>query len=316
MNLSMPSFVRSKLSNSPLSQQQASTTRPASIGLILSQVRAVLYEYGGVSDEEEGRAESEILLKHLLVFGTTELFASLRLPFPPEQRDDLLNALARRIRHEPMRYITGTCPFYGREFNVDARVLIPRPETEQLIDQALAWADETHPETLRVADIGTGSGAIAVTLARELPLPEVHAVDISPDALQVATANAIRLAGPVSVVFYEGDLTEPLEGQFDILTANLPYVQFQTLEDAAPELAHEPRGALDGGITGMDVIDRLIPMLSSVMNPRNSLVLLEIDPPLAAPTISLIETHLPEASVAIMSDFAGLARVAEIRIGG
>ena len=103
MNLLTPSFVRSKLSNLPLSQQLASQTRPASIGLVLSQVRTVLDEYGGVSDEEEGRAESEILLTHLLEFGTTELFASLRAPFPAERRDDLLNALARRIRHEPMR---------------------------------------------------------------------------------------------------------------------------------------------------------------------------------------------------------------------
>jgi release factor glutamine methyltransferase len=298
----------------PLSQQQVSATRPASIGLVLSQVRGVLDEYGGVTDEQERRAESEILLKHLLGIGTTGLFASLRSPFPTESLDDLLNALVRRIRHEPMRYITGTCPFYGRNFNVDARVLIPRPETEQLIDQALAWAEETHRETLRVADIGTGNGAIAVTLARELTLPEVHAVDISNDALEVATGNAIRLAGPVGVAFYEGDLTEPLEGQFDILIANLPYVSLQTLEEAEPELAHEPRSALDGGVTGMDVIERLVPMLSGVMNPRHSLVLLEIDPPLAAPTISLVEKQLPGASVAILSDLAGLARVAEIRI--
>ncbi len=311
-----PSFVRSKLSNLPLSQQLASQTRPASIGLVLSQVRTVLDEYGGVSDEEEGRAESEILLTHLLEFGTTELFASLRAPFPAERRDDLLNALARRIRHEPMRYITGSCPFYGRDFNVDARVFIPRPETEQLIDQALAWAEETHAETLRVADIGTGSGVIAITLARELTLPEVHAVDISHDALEVASFNADRLAGLVGVTFHEGDLATPLEGHFDILVANLPYVKLQTLEDAETELAHEPRGALDGGVTGMDVIERLIPMLADVMNPYRSLVLLEIDPPLAAPTISLVEKHLPGASVSILSDFAGLARVAEIQIGG
>jgi release factor glutamine methyltransferase len=275
----------------------------------------VLYEYGGVSDEEEGRAESEILLRHLLGIGTTELFTSLRAPFPPERREDLLDALVRRIRHEPMRYITGTCPFYGRDFDVDARVLIPRPETEQLIDRALAWAEETHPETLRVADIGTGSGAIAITLARELTLPEVHAVDISQGALEVASGNAIRLVGPVGVAFYQGDLTEPLEGQFDILVANLPYVQLQSLEDAEPELAQEPRSALDGGITGMDVIDRLVPMLAGAMNPRQSMVLLEIDPPLAAPTIRLVEKYLPDATVTILSDFAGLARVAEIRVG-
>jgi release factor glutamine methyltransferase len=310
----MPSFVRSKLSNSPLSQQQANQTRPASIGLVLSQVRAVLDEYGRVSDEEEGRAESEILLTHLLGFGTTELFSSLRAPFPVERREGLLNALARRIQHEPMRYITGSCPFYARDFNVDPRVLIPRPETEQLIDQALAWAKETHAETLRVADIGTGSGVIAITLARELTLPEVHAVDISPGALEVASGNAVRLADPVGVTFHEGDLAEPLDGHFDILVANLPYVRLQTLEDAAPELAQEPRCALDGGVTGMDVIDRLVPMLAKVMNPNRSLVLLEIDPPLAAPTISLVEKHLPGASVSILSDFAGLARIAEIRI--
>lgn len=310
----MPSFVRSKLSNSPLLQQQANQARPASIGLVLSQVRAVLNENGGVSDEEEGRAESEILLTYLLGFDITELFSSLRAPFPAERRDDLLNALVRRIQHEPMCYITGSCPFYGRDFNVDPRVLIPRPETELLIDQALAWAEETHAKTLRVADIGTGSGVIAITLARELTLPEVHAVDISPGALEVASGNAVRLAGPVGVTFHEGNLAEPLDGHFDILVANLPYVRLQTLEDAAPELAQEPRGALDGGVTGMDVIDRLVPMLAEVMNPNRSLVLLEIDPPLVALTINLVEKHLPGASVSILSDFAGLARVAEIRI--
>jgi len=306
--------VRSKRSNSPLSQQQASPTRPASIGQVLFQVRTALFEYGAVSDEEEGRAEAEILLQHLLSVGTTELFASMRSPFPAEQRDALLAALVRRIRHEPLRYITGSCPFYGREFNVDARVLIPRPETEQLIDLALAWAVESNPESLRIADIGTGSGAIAATLATELPMPEVHAVDISRDALDVATGNCERLAGAGCVVFHEGDLTAPLKGRFDILVANLPYVQLKTLEDAEPELAHEPRGALDGGASGMDVIDRLVPQLPALMNPQHSLVLLEIDPPLAAPTITLVEKHLPGASITILSDFAGLARVAEIRI--
>ena len=310
----MPSFGRSKLSNSPLSPQQADQTRPASIGLVLSQVRAVLNEYGGVSDEEEEKAESEILLTYLLGFGTTELFSSLRVPFPAERRDDLLNALVRRIRHEPMRYITGSCPFYGRDFDVDPRVLIPRPETEQLINQALSWAEETHAEMLRVVDIGTGSGVIAITLAQELTLPDVHAVDISTGALEVASGNAIRLADPVGVTFHEGDLAEPLDGHFDMLVANLPYVRSQSLEDAAPELAQEPRVALDGGITGMDVVDRLVPMLAGLMNPNRSLVLLEIDPPLAAPTINLVETQLPRASVSILSDFAGLSRVAEIRI--
>lgn len=296
------------------------TANAETIGRALADVRSRLLKSEAVSDTEEARAESEILLSHVLSpelaaiapGNPTGLLASLTLPMPPEAAGRLAGLLERRLQREPLRYITGSCPFYGREFRVDRRVLIPRQETELVIDEALEWA-ERHGAG-RIADIGTGSGVLAVTMALELDEPEVWAVDISPGALHVARENAERLGAGSLVTFYEGDLAEPLNGPLDIVVANLPYVSTERMGEVAPEVAAEPRLALDGGVDGLDLIARLVPQLPGLLSDE-AIVLLEIDPALAPGLRALVGEQMPGADLRIIDDFAGLARVARILVG-
>jgi release factor glutamine methyltransferase len=265
-----------------------------------------------VSDDEEARAESEVLLEHVLSTDSTGLIASMTQPIWPEAADRLARLLERRLQREPLRYITGSCPFYGRDFRVDRRVLIPRQETELIVEKALGWADRHGAG--RIADIGTGSGVLAVTLALELDEAEVWAVDISADALEVAAENARRLGAGALIEFHEGDLAEPLQGRFDIVVANLPYVLAARMGEVEPELAAEPRLALAGGPDGLDLISRLVPQLPDLLS-GEAIGLLEIDPALVDGVRALVEERMPEADLQIIDDLAGLARVAEITVG-
>lgn len=162
--------------------------------------------------------------------------------------------LARRAFGEPLQYILGEQAFYGYSFQVDMRVLIPRPETELLCERGLNWL--SGRPNARVLDLCTGSGALAVTLALECPTARVSASDLSPDALAVARENARTLGAELS--FYEGDLFEPLAGQcFDLIVSNPPYIERQALPVLQREVQREPRMALDGGLDGLDFYRRI-----------------------------------------------------------
>ncbi len=274
---------------------------------------------GVVVEAEEIRAEAEIMVEHLLGMTPTQLVANLQQPFPETHSERLEMILARRLCREPLRYIVGECPFYGRVFAVTPDVLIPREETELLVDRALLHLSRTRrPGPARIADVGTGSGIIAITVALEAAdVPdgstiEVHAVDVSPGALGIAKRNAIKVAPHANLSFHEGDLLSPLEGRFDVIIANLPYVQEETLEHAQPELAFEPRLALYGGVSGMDVYLRLASQLPDRIA-RGDRALLEIDPSLVDTTRQMVADECPGAQLEIIDDFAGLARSAEIQ---
>ena len=289
------------------------------IGQTMLGIGRALSEAGAVVEDEEIRAEAEIMVEHLLGLTPTQLIASLQQPFPETHRERLEAMLNRRLRREPLRYIVGECPFYGRMFDVTPDVLIPREETELLVERALLHLARTQRSSPpRVADIGTGSGIIAITMALEAagasngPGVEVHAVDISPAALGIAKRNASRLAPQANLSFHEGDLLSPLEGVFDVIIANLPYVQKEMLDRAQPELAFEPRLALNGGSSGMDVYIRLAKTLPDRIA-AGGRALFEIDPSLVEHTRRLVADEFPGARLEIVDDFAGLARSAEIQ---
>lgn len=254
------------------------------------------------------------MLAHVLGLTRAQLLARQEQPLPPgvwEQYDALIE---RRVRYEPLAYLTGRREFYGREFFVDPRVLVPRPETELLVVGALTAIDRftaVRGALPRVADIGTGSGAIAVSLAAERPLLTVDAVDVSADALDVARQNAAAHGVAERVRFRQGDLLEPLPAAADIIVANLPYVrddQITAGSHAAAELTYEPRGALSGGPDGLAVFRRFFAQLHGKLAP-GGLALLEIAWDQGHDVMTLAQAALPESEAAVARDMAGLHRV-------
>ena len=282
----------------------------ASVRELLGSTRARLSAAG----IEEYRLEAEILLQHALGIDAARMFAGLNDPVPAGVEGVLTMAVARRADREPLAYIIGNRGFYGREFVVTPDVLIPRPETELLVELALEWS--AGRSGLRIADIGTGSGALAVTLACEIADAGIDAVDLSPDALVVARSNALRAGVENRVRILEGDLAGPVEGQlYQIVFANLPYVRADTLAAAAEELRREPVLALLGGEDGLDVVRRLAPMLPSIMDAAGSIALLEVDPLTARGAIAAVAEALPRAAVRVERDLAGLERCVVAELG-
>lgn len=204
------------------------------------------------------RLDAEVLLAHVLQTERIMLYVHHDRPLQPDEVAAYRTLIIRRGRREPVAYLTGEKEFYGRPFRVDPAVLIPRPETEHLIETALAFA--AGGQALRGWDVGTGSGILAVTLAHELPESQWIATDLSSGALAVARANAERHGVAGRIRFVEGDLFAGYEPQdsWDLIVSNPPYLTAQEMAALAPEVRCEPSLALDGGPDGLAVIRRLI----------------------------------------------------------
>lgn len=260
----------------------------------------------------EAALEAEVLVMHTLGIARTQLYAH-RGDVADDAAASVLEALvARRAKGEPLAYITGHREFYALDFLVDKRVLIPRPETELLVDEALAWLRGHFGQRLSIADVGTGSGAIAVSIARNYPGGAVYAIDASAGALEVAGANAERLGVAGRVMLLEGDLLRPLQVPVDLIIANLPYVR----EDQMPlwcgatqvELAFEPFDALCGGPDGLDAIRRLLQQAPAALRDGGA-VMLEIGAEQGHAVTELAQQAFPEGRVRLKKDLAGLDRI-------
>lgn len=212
------------------------------------------------------RLDAEVLLAHVLGRSRAEVLTAGPAPLPEDASRRFEEALLRRERREPVAYITGWRGFRRLELAVDERVLVPRPETELLVEVALALA----PRGARVCDVGTGSGAVALALADERPDLEVTATESSEAALAVARSNATRLGLPVR--FVGADLLAGVEGRFELVVANLPYVAEDELGTLMPEISrHEPHAALTAGPDGLGEIRRLVDQASARDVPRLAL---------------------------------------------
>lgn len=257
--------------------------------------------------------DAQILLAEVLHVTRAHIIAHPEKVLTDDQVGRYEESIVRRERGEPVAYILGRKAFYDLELIVTPDVLIPRPETEHLLERALTLVqDQAH---LHVVDCGTGSGALAVTFAAHMKSAAVYATDISPAALHIAKQNALR--HHVDVQFFQGDLLLPLieaEIVVDVVLANLPYIASGEL----PKLAvsrHEPRLALDGGADGLDVIRRLLAQVreSDVCRP-GALILLEIGADQGRSAAQCVYDALPDSQVEIIQDYAGLDRVVQVTL--
>ena len=279
---------------------------------------------------EEASLEAELLLAHALNTDRTHLYQRLREALP----DDAVNAfealLQRRLAHEPTAYILGRKEFYGLDFDVTPAAIIPRPETETLVELVLEFvaAREAEHET-RVVDVGAGCGAVAVALAANLPQAGIIATDVSPQALALARRNAERHQVAERIRFLEGDLLEPLQGsahpepkpggsrdssrRVDVIAANLPYVRTGDFEAAPPEIRdHEPRLGLDGGPDGLRLIERLLRQAPARLESGGALFI-EIGEEQGEAARRLALESFPQARIEVKKDLSGLDRVLVVR---
>ncbi len=238
------------------------------LGAVLAGVRERLRTAGA----DEAPLEAEVLVMAAAGISRARLYASLREPPPPGFHERLDSMLVRRLDREPLAYILGRREFYGLDFEVTPAVLVPRQETEALVDLVINLAREHFGGEAVIVDVGTGSGAVSVSAALALPKSRVIATDISPAALAVAASNASRLGAAGGIEFRRGDLLDaapltPEEAQGAIVAANLPYVTDEEMEFLAPEVRREPRLALSGGSDGLDLVRRLLAQIERMAAP-------------------------------------------------
>ena len=256
---------------------------------------------------EDARLEAEVLLRHALDLDCAHFYARLQNEMGLDDLVRFRGFLYRRLAREPTAYIVGQREFYGLDLETTPAALIPRPETELLVEEALARARRF--ERPLIVDVGTGNGAIAVALAVHLPQAVLVAIDLSREALALAVRNARRHGAEGRIIFLQADLLAPLAQPADLIVANLPYVNSRDWEALPPEIReHEPRAALDGGPDGLREIERLLEQAPSCLGPGGSL-LVELGPLQAAPALALVRRRFPGAAARILPDAAGLDRL-------
>jgi release factor glutamine methyltransferase len=263
------------------------------------------------SDSETPELDADVLLRHVLGVDRATLLTHPERAVQPGEVARYKSLVERRVRGEPVAYLTGEREFMGLEFAVDKRVLVPRPDTETLVTRALELTPGDS-EGITVVDVGTGSGAIAVSVAFNRPRASVYATDTSPAALEVARKNAHRLlpAG-ARVQFVHGALLEGAPSALDVICANLPYIPTGRMTSLPVTVRdYEPSAALDGGPDGLDVYRALLPQARDRLKPGGTL-LMECDPEQVARLCALTAAAMPGARLEVLRDLAGLDRVVQ-----
>jgi len=279
-------------------------TKTSSVHFWLLQARQLL---SGCSDQPA--LEAQVLLAHVLVQPRAWVIAHPEFLLSNEQDEQLHTLLAQRLQGVPLPYLLGHWEFYGLDFLLDPHVLIPRPETEFLVQEALQWI-HGRSQILHVVDVGTGSGCIAVSLAKNAPALTVTGIDISRPALDVARQNVVRHRVQEQVHLLQGDLLQPCRGRIDLVCANLPYIPSQTL--AGLKVARrEPRLALDGGWDGLRLIEKLLAQTAMRMAP-GGLLLLEIESGQGESAAELALRLFPKADIEVLPDLSGKPRLLKI----
>jgi release factor glutamine methyltransferase len=278
---------------------------------IIEWITRARQQLAGISDTPG--LDSELLVAKVKNRDRTWVLTHPEHWIEPGEEKSLQKMLNRRLSGEPLPYILGEWEFYGRKFTLNSSVLIPRPETEILVEAALGWL-HSRPGCRKVLDVGTGSGSIAITLASEITDLEMTASDISPQALEIAEANASKYHLSTRIRFIKSDLLADVPGRFHLVCANLPYIpSAQLLKN--PLLSFEPLSALDGGVDGMSLITQLLKELpGKLIHP--SLVLLEIQYDQGEPLLAFARDQFPSAKIQILPDLSGLPRTLRIECDG
>jgi release factor glutamine methyltransferase len=265
--------------------------------------------YLGDHGSTTARLDSELLCAHALGLRRIDLYLQFDRPLDEAELTSIRELVRRRGKGEPVAYITGTREFYGRPFHVTPDVLVPRPDTETLVQQAVAFLRDRPGAELRIADLGTGSGCIAITLAAEVRAVRAVGTDVSAAALDVARDNAE--ANGVDVAFVECSWADCIEGGFDLIVSNPPYVTTQEFETVERDVRDfEPRDALLGGDDGLDAYRTLL--VSVRDHAIAARVMLEVDPRHAGAVTALVNATFPSATTVPVPDLTGRTRVLDV----
>lgn len=261
--------------------------------------------------------EAQLIIAHVLDKSRTWIVAHRDTPLTDSQVDCAQKAFALLKAGEPLPYILGHWEFFGLDFDITKDVLIPRPETELLVEKAIFWL-KASPERRTIADIGTGSGIIATAIAMHVPQTRILATDISQAALKIAKHNAMKFHVHHRIDFLLCDLLpqhiEPLptDSRFDLICANLPYIPTSTLQQL-PIFGREPTLALDGGPDGLAFYRRLFKFIPDWLAPHG-MILLEVESSLGAQTMDLASKFFPNAAINLYQDLAGKDRLLSIKL--
>ncbi|MXY47039.1 MAG: peptide chain release factor N(5)-glutamine methyltransferase [Chloroflexi bacterium] len=292
----------------PQQQQQEHCDTPRTVQQVSAQVAATLKQHC----IPDSNLEAEVLVRHSLNWNRAQFYASLNESLKPSTVDRVQAITNRRLSGEPLAYITGHREFYGLELSVNSAVLIPRQETELIVAAALDYTSALHTEPITIADVGTGSGAIAMALAANLPNAQVFGIDLSSDALTVAKHNRRKHKLVDRVCLLQGDLLTPLQHSVDIVVSNPPYIASDLIARLSPEVRHEPRRALDGGKDGMEVIRQLLRQAPSKVN-AGGCALIEISPEQSDTARKTAREQFPRADIYVLNDLLGLPRCLVVR---
>ena len=255
----------------------------------------------------DAKLEAEVLIRHVLGIDRATFFRDLEEPVTDSDRQHLDDLVVRRLRREPLNYITGFREFYGLSFEVSDSVLIPRQETELLVETVISLARSRPKHEIKICDVGTGSGAIAISLAVNLPFAEITAIDISQSALDIADANRRTHGVYNRVALRRGNLLEPVDFKPEIIVSNPPYIPMGDLSLLQPEIQYEPRVALDGGTDGLELIRGLLSQSMDKVSSTGA-ILFEIDSSQENSARILAREYFPNSHISVLDDLSGSSR--------
>ena len=267
----------------------------------------------------DARLEAEVMVMNIMRMPRQDLFANQEMEVSGQQEHELTEVLERRRKREPLAYILGYKEFYGVNLLVNSDVLIPRPETELIVEHTL-FMGLMGMETaeLTIADVGTGTAAIAINLALHLPSANIYAIDLFDPVLDVSSYN-IRLHNVADrITLLKGDLLEPLPEPVDLIVANLPYIPRERISGLQPEIQWEPTEALDGGTDGLELIRRLLEQAADPESSRlkdSGIIILELDPDQIPEVTGITNKLFPSAEISVELDLAQQERIFVVNTG-